>query len=159
MLRVNHSAVGVVAAAFAAAALVTAYYAQFILLLVPCELCLWERWPYRFIIALGIIAAIAPRRPGRFVLALAALVALAGAGIAALHVGVEFHWWNSPLPECNGMLTPGAPLPMFPARPCDEPVYLIPRLPVSMAMMDLVFELAFAFAVLTYVMQQQRRAK
>jgi len=156
---VNHSVAGVAATAAAAAALGIAYYAQYILLLVPCELCLWERWPYRFVIALGIIAAIAPRRPGLVVLALAGLTLLGGAGIAALHVGVEFHWWNSPLPECNGMLTPGAPLPMFPARPCDEPVYLIPHLPISMAMMDLFSALAFAFLVATYLFRQQRRVK
>ncbi len=155
----NHSAVGVAAAVAGAAALVTAYYAQFILLLVPCELCLWERWPYRLVIALGITAAIAPRRANLLLLALVGLILLGGAGIAALHVGVEFHWWNSPLPECNGMLTPGAPLPMVPARPCDRPVYLIPQLPVSMAMMDLLYALAFAFAMFTYVYQQQRRLK
>jgi hypothetical protein len=57
------------------------------------------------------------------------------------------------------MLTPGAPLPMVPARPCDRPVYLIPQLPVSMAMMDLLYALAFAFAMFTYVYQQQRRLK
>ncbi len=140
-------------------ALGIAYFAQYVLLLVPCELCLWERWPYRILIALGILACLLPRRPSQFALALAVLVALAGAGVAALHVGVEFHWWNSPLPECNGMLTPGAPLPMIPARPCDEPVYLIPQLPVSMAMMDLVFALTFAFVVGTYLLQQQRRLK
>ena len=73
---------------------------------------------------------------------------LVGAGIAFLHVGVEFHWWDSPLPECNGMLTPGAPLPMVPDRPCDAPVFLIPGLPVSMSAMDFLFG---AFAVLLFV--------
>jgi hypothetical protein len=73
-------------------------------------------------------------------------------------VGVEFHWWQSPLPECNGILTPGAPLPMTPAKPCDEPTFLIPGLPVSMAAMDLLYALTFALVLLGYIWRYRRRA-
>jgi len=150
-------AAGAVTAIFALAALGVAYFAQDVLLLVPCELCLWERWPYRAVVALGVLAALLPRRAARVVLGLAALALLGDVGIAGLHVGVEWHWWNSPLPECNGILVPGAPLPATPARPCDEPVFLIPHVPVSMAAMDLLFALAFALALSLYVLRRQRR--
>jgi disulfide bond formation protein DsbB len=148
---------GVLAALAALAALAVAYVAQYVLLLMPCELCLWERWPYRIVAGLGVLAALLPRRPARAVLGLALLALLADVGIAGLHVGVELGWWNSPLPECNGILVPGAPLPAIPARPCDEPVYLIPHLPFSMAFMDMLYALAFAFALSLYVLRRQRR--
>jgi disulfide bond formation protein DsbB len=148
---------GAVTALAALAALGVAYYAQDFLHLFPCPLCLWERWPYRILILLGILAAILPRRAAQLSLSLAVLVLLAGAAIALVHVGVEFHWWQSPLPECNGILTPGAPLPMTPAKPCDTPSYLIPALPVSMAAMDLLYAVAFAFVLAIYLIRKPRR--
>ena len=149
-------AAGFAAALFALAALGTAYYAQYVLRLSPCELCLYERWPYRLAAALGLLALLLPRL-GRVALSLAGLVMLAGAGIAFLHIGVEQGWWNSPLPECNGALTPGAPLPLIPAIPCDRPVFLIPHLPISMATMDFCAALAFAIVLLAYVYNSRRR--
>ncbi len=148
-----------VATALAAlAALGVAYYAQDVMLLFPCPLCLLERWPYRIVILLGITAAFSPRILARAILFLAVLALLAGAAIAFIHVGVEFHWWQSPLPECNGILTPGAPLPMTPAKPCDEPTFLIPGLPVSMAAMDLLYALTFALVLLGYIWRHRRQA-
>lgn len=149
-------AAGFAAALFALAALGTAYYAQYVLRLSPCELCLYERWPYRLAAALGLLALLLPRL-GRVALSLAGLVMLAGAGIAFLHIGVEQGWWNSPLPECNGALTPGAPLPLIPAIPCDRPVFLIPHLPISMASMDFCAALAFAIVLIAYVISSSRR--
>jgi len=150
---------GLLAALAALAALGVAYFAQDVLQLVPCPLCLWERWPYRLVIALGITAFVLPRGPARFLLAIAALAMFAGAGIAFLHVGVEVHWWRSPLPECNAFLTPGAALPLHPAPPCDSPTYLISGLPVSMAAMDMIYALAFAIGLSAYVSRKPRRFK
>lgn len=148
---------GAVTALAALAALGVAYYAQDFLRLFPCPLCLLERWPYRIVILLGILAAISPRALAPVILWLAVLALLAGAAIAFVHVGVEFHWWQSPLPECNGILTPGAALPMTPAKPCDAPTFLIPALPVSMAAMDLLYALIFSSVLLTYLLRQPRR--
>ena len=140
-----------------AAALAVAYWAQDARGLAPCPLCLIERWPYRVVLALGVLAAVAPRRLGRGLLAVAALALLAGAAVAFLHVGVERGWWPSPLPECNGVLTPGAALPAIPAIPCDRPVYLFAGLPVSMATMDFCYAAAFALVLLAYVLPTPRR--
>ena len=148
---------GLLAALAALAALGIAYWAQDFGRLVPCPLCLWERWPYRIVVVLGLLAALVPRSAGRLVLALAVAALLAGSGFAFLHVGVERGWWPSPLPECNGILTPGAPLPLVPAVPCDKPVFLWPFLPVSMATMDLFYALAFAAALLIYLLHRPRR--
>lgn len=149
--------VGVATALAALAALGVAYYVQDFMLLFPCPLCLWERWPYRIVILFGVLAAVSPRTLARVILFLAVLALLAGAAIAFVHVGVEFHWWQSPLPECNGILAPGAALPMTPAKPCDTPTFLIPALPVSMAAMDLLYAVIFAIMLLTYLVRQPRR--
>jgi disulfide bond formation protein DsbB len=76
---------------------------------------------------------------------------LADAAIAAVHVGVEFHWWPSPLPECAAPHIGGASIaerlasmPARPSKPCDEPSFLIPAIPLSMAAMNLLFALAFS---------------
>ena len=116
-----------------AGALGAAFASEWGLGLVPCALCLWERWPYRIAIALGLLALLwrGFRRP---FLAAMALVLLAGAGLGVVHVGVEQGWWPSPLPECAapnlGSGTAAerlARMPMFPAKPCDEPTYLVAR--------------------------------
>jgi len=153
----NHRTVGLLAVFGGAAALGVAYWAQYFDGLMPCELCLWERWPYRVVIVLGACAFLSRPATARVIFGIGVGVLLAGAAVAGLHVGVEMHWWASPLPECNGILTPGAPLPMVPARPCDAPVYLIRALRVSMAAMDLIYEAGFAFLLATYVSRKPRR--
>jgi disulfide bond formation protein DsbB len=35
-------------------------------------------------------------------------------------------------------------MPARPSKPCDEPTFLIPGLPISMAAMNLLYALAFA---------------
>ena len=143
----------------ALAALALAYFAQDVLQLAPCPLCLLERWPYRITALLGLLALMVRAPSARIILSLAMLTMFGDVAIAGVHVGVEFGWWNSPLPECNGILTPGAPLPPIPAIPCDRPVLLIPQVPISMAQMDFFYALAFAVLLLAYVMRKPRRFK
>lgn len=119
--------------------------------LVPCALCLLERWPLRIVIVIGMLAMILPRPAGRVLLGLAVLTMFADAAIAFVHIGVEFGWWHSPLPECAAPVFHGGTIaerltamPARPSKPCDQPTFLIPGLPVSMAMMNLWFSLIFA---------------
>jgi disulfide bond formation protein DsbB len=116
--------VAVLAALGAAAALGVAYGSEIWGELVPCALCLVERWPYRIVIVLGLLAAIAPSRLIRPLLFLAIVALLFDAAIAAVHVGVEFHWWPSPLPECAAPHISGgsiaerlASMPSKPSKP------------------------------------------
>ena len=74
----------------------------------PCELCLWQRYPYGVVIGLagvglGLTRAGVAQRPLVIVLAVCALVLLIGAGIAVFHVGVEQTWWQG-LTACTGNL-------------------------------------------------------
>ena len=154
----NRRLAGLVVALAALAALGVAYYVQDFDALYPCPLCLLERWPYRIVILLGLLAALTGGLPARLILGLAVLALIGDAAIAFVHVGVEFHWWQSPLPECNGILAPGAPLPMMPAKPCDDPTFLIPHLPVSMAAMNFLYAALFALLLLGYVARSKKAA-
>lgn len=125
---------------------------------VPCALCLVERWPWRVAIALGLLGCVLPPRAARWSLGLCVLVLLASAALGATHVGVEQGAWASPLPECAAPRVGGATLaerlasmPDRPAKPCDAPTYLIPRLPVSMAAMNLGYSLALAGLLAIYL--------
>jgi len=159
-------ALAVVTALGAAAALAIAFGSETWAQLVPCALCLLERWPYRIVIALGILAAISPRGLARLLLTAAVLCLLADAAIAAVHVGVEFGWWPSPLPECAAPHITGtsiaerlAAMPARPSKPCDEPTYLIPGLPVSMAAMNLIYALAFSAVVAMSLANSKHRRR
>jgi disulfide bond formation protein DsbB len=150
-LSLSHRTAGLIAAVAAAVALGIAIASERWGGLVPCALCLLERWPYRIAIVLGIAAALLPAQAARVAVGLLALAMLAGAALGVIHVGVEFHWWPSPLPECAAQVSRGgsvadllARMPATPAKPCDDPTYLIPGLKLSMAAMNLIFAAVFA---------------
>jgi disulfide bond formation protein DsbB len=153
------------AALAAAAAFGVAYASEIYGGLVPCALCLVERWPYRIAIAIGVIGLALPRGLARLALALLSLTMFAGAAIGFVHVGVEQGWWPSPLPECaaprfiagGNLAQRFASMPAAPSKSCEEPTYLIAHLPVSMAMMDLLFALALGL-VSAYCLIRSRRS-
>ena len=117
----------------------------------PCLLCLWQRGPYWVAALLALMAVMAMRQPklARVLTGLAGIAVLASAVVAAVHVGVEFKWWPSPLPGCAAPHAGAArtveemmnSLAAAPAKPCDEPTFLIPGLPLSMAAMNLLYAL------------------
>jgi disulfide bond formation protein DsbB len=131
--------------------------------LVPCAFCLMERWPYRVAIVLGLIAAVVPPRWAWRLLWLLVLSVAIGAALAVVHVGVEQHFWPDPIPECamphfsGGSIAERlAQMPARPAKPCEDPTYLIPGLPVSMAAMNLLYALAFV-VILAVLLWRDRR--
>jgi disulfide bond formation protein DsbB len=132
--------------------------------LVPCALCLLERWPYRVAIALGLLVLMVPHRFARRLLMLVVLSMIAAAALAVVHVGVELHYWPSPFPECAAPRFAGgsiaerlALMPAKPAKPCDDPTFLIPGLPLSMAAMNLLYALTFAM-LLSALLWRDRRS-
>ena len=133
----------------AIAALAFAAYVQNDLGIVPCELCLLERWPYRIAIAIAVVGIVLPGRFGRLAVSLIMLDMLVSVGLAAFHVGVEWHAWPSPFPECNAPHFVGgsigdrlAAMPARPAKPCDAATYLVPGVPVSLAALNGLYALA-----------------
>jgi disulfide bond formation protein DsbB len=151
MQRPPPRTLAILAALVAAAGLAFAHALEIWGGMVPCALCLLERWPYRVVIVLGLLAALAPTRLVRIILLAAVLCLLADAAIAVVHVGVEMGWWSSPLPECaaphlsGGSITDRlASMPARPAMPCDQATFPIPVIPISLAAMNMLFALAFA---------------
>lgn len=157
------SAPGFAPALLLAAGLGAALLSERVLGLVPCALCLLERWPYRIALVLAALSLVSARL-ARPLLGLAAAVMLAGAALGAVHVGVEHAWWPSPLPECAAPQLGGgtmaerlARMPARPAKPCDDPTYLVPGLPVSMAAMNLVLSTALTIWLGAAALRTPRR--
>jgi disulfide bond formation protein DsbB len=82
-----------------------------------------------------------------------------------VHVGVEQRWWKSPLPECTAPdlrgLSPAerlARMPATPSVPCEDPVYLVPGVPISMAQMNFIYALAVAAGLAIWLLRLPRRA-
>jgi disulfide bond formation protein DsbB len=75
--------------------------------LAPCEMCIWQRWPHGFSIAVGLIGGMLVRSevlpPGwAKYLAAAAIAGLVISGaIGVFHAGVEWKFWPGPS-ECTG---------------------------------------------------------
>jgi len=122
--------------------------------LAPCELCLYERWPYYGVAALALVAmAIGHPLVSRLVLALAALAFLAGAGLAIYHVGVEQHWFAGPAACTAGDAGPPANFEEYKRRlmqqqvvACDQPQWTL--FGVSLAGLNLLASLVLAVGCL-----------
>ncbi|MGE5537455.1 MAG: disulfide bond formation protein B [Gemmatimonas sp.] len=116
------------------AALAGVFVFQFGVGLIPCELCLWQRLPHALAILLAGVAAGQARAAQRMIFpdrampwgtlsAIAALLALdhlAGAGLAAFHIGVEQHWWAG-TEACTGAAPAGLSVEELRARLLDTP--------------------------------------
>ncbi|MGY3288279.1 disulfide bond formation protein DsbB [Bradyrhizobium sp. LM3.6] len=83
-----------------------AWFFQLVLGIVPCPLCLEQRYAYYLAIPLGLLIALAARggapRPLLLAgLAILALASLANAGLGSYHAGVEWGFWKGPT-DCSG---------------------------------------------------------
>jgi disulfide bond formation protein DsbB len=90
----------------AAATLAGAWFFQLVLEILPCPLCLEQRYAYYASVPLAaLIAFAAARGASRGVLllglALLALAALGNAGLGTYHAGVEWGLWQGPT-DCTG---------------------------------------------------------
>lgn len=95
-------AVPIAVVLIAAAALGTALAAETWGGLSPCVLCIYQRYAYLGAFSFGLAAlALGPVPTARrLLLAGAGLAFLAGAAVAAFHVGVEQQWWRGTA-ECH----------------------------------------------------------
>lgn len=89
-----------------AAAILGAWYFQYVIKLPPCPLCLEERVPYHIVIPLSLLLAIAAMvRAPRALIAVGFLAIIAAmlvsAALGAYHAGVEWRWWPGPT-DCSG---------------------------------------------------------
>lgn len=122
-----------------AALLATVYFFQYVLKILPCELCYWQRKPHMALVVLGVIGFFiqAPRHRASL-LWFMALLALSNVGLSIFHVGVEYHWWKgldtcstpsvvtATVEEARDLLFGGTTV-----IPCDKPGWVF--LGISMA--------------------------
>lgn len=90
----------------------SALTAEYVFGLKPCILCLYQRVPYVLtaLLALaGLVFAFKKPRISGLLSALCGIVFLGGFWVAFFHVGVEQHWWTSPLPGCGVDSLKGTP--------------------------------------------------
>lgn len=86
----------------ATATIAGALASQYVFGLVPCKLCLWQRWPYYVGVPLALATVLLPRDGQRRLgLGCLALLFLAGAGLGAYHAGAEWVLWSGPS-DCGG---------------------------------------------------------
>ncbi len=95
----------------ATATIITAWYFELARGMVPCKLCLQQRFPYYAgipLAALGLVlgAIAAPIRLMRIVLVLIGLIFLTGTGLGIYHSGVEWGFWLGPA-DCGGTIKAG----------------------------------------------------
>jgi disulfide bond formation protein DsbB len=93
-------------ALIAAATLAGAWFFQLVLGIVPCPLCLEQRYAYYLALPLGLLIALlasrdAPRPVLLAGLALLVVAALANAWLGTYHAGVEWKFWQGPM-DCTG---------------------------------------------------------
>src|ERR1700681_4034168 len=82
-----------------------ALLSQYVGGLEPCELCLYQRWPYyAAIVATGVALLSGGDRAMGAVIALCVLLFVASTVLAFYHVGVEHHWFAGPS-ACTGSIT------------------------------------------------------
>jgi disulfide bond formation protein DsbB len=140
-------------ALLAAGALGFALVQQYAFGLAPCEFCIWQRWPWALVGAIGVAGVVAApgSRIGRPAIAIAGLLLLAGAAIAAFHVGIEQHWWQGPTacsssPAAGSLDALRAQLATAPIVRCDQVAWSL--LGVSMAGYNFVVSTIAALAAL-----------
>ena len=81
-----------------AALLLGAFGFQHIGGLLPCKMCLWQRWPHAAAVVIGTILLLGGPRILVWTGGLAAATTVA---IGTYHAGVEWRWWPGPT-SCSG---------------------------------------------------------
>jgi disulfide bond formation protein DsbB len=117
--------------------------------LAPCEMCIWQRWPHGFAVAVGLIGGILlwtdvlPTNWAR-ALAIGAIAGLLVSGtLGVFHAGVEWKLWPGPA-QCTGFgYVPGQEdfKPLQIVR-CDEAQWRL--LGISLAGFNAIFSFGAA---------------
>ncbi len=105
------------------AALGFALTAQYGFDLRPCDLCIYQRFPFALAGLLAVLVMVLPvsGRAKVWMITLCGLAFLVNSGIAAYHVGVEQHWWTA---SCSAEVVTDFTLEQMMAdleRPAERP--------------------------------------
>jgi len=159
--RTKHTdAAAVVALVVPTISLIAAYGSQRLADLVPCHLCLQQRWPHFAAILLALLAMFPgiPLRAQRLLIACAAGAIATTGMIGAFHAGVEYGWWTYVSPCTGSMTTTGtSAIEAIMAAPlvrCDEAAFRF--LGISMAGWNAVISLATASFIAVTLFRTRR---
>jgi disulfide bond formation protein DsbB len=128
----------------------------------PCELCLYQRWPYyAAIVATGVALLSGGDRAMGAVIALCAFLFAASTVLAFYHVGVEHHWFAGPS-ACTGSVSGASSIEALKAQllarqpvNCDEPAWRL--FGISLAGWNLVASALITAFCLGAVVSRTRR--
>jgi disulfide bond formation protein DsbB len=100
------AAAAIAVAVVGMAAILGAYFFQYVIGLKPCPLCLEQRLAYYFAIPLAAMILLGLSVGSSRKVLILALLAIAvamlyNAGLGTYHAGVEWHWWPGPQ-DCSG---------------------------------------------------------
>lgn len=134
---------------------------QYIGGLVPCEMCVWQRWPHYAAIVVALLAFVVQGNVMRAALILlaGALIAVSGA-IGVFHAGVEYHWWQG-ITACTSGFRPTtssadmlAQIMNAPVVRCDAPQWTL--FGISLAGFNAIFSIAGAILIFALVGRRKR---
>lgn len=120
--------------------------------LVPCEMCMWQRYPHYLAVLVAAASFFVQHRATRtlFILFAGVLIAVSG-GIGVYHAGVEYHWWHGLTGCTSNVDTHGsaadvlARIVQAPIVRCDTAQWTLGG--VSLAGFNAIFSLAGAIAI------------
>ena len=129
--------------------------------LVPCEMCIWQRWPHAIAILLAGIAFTRPANaPGTRTLVLLAAFAIAISGVIGVyHAGVEAKIFEG-FTQCTSMIAGGSTSDLLkqitqaPVVRCDQVQFEF--LGISMAGWNAILSLGGAAAILGLTLKAMR---
>ena len=137
-----------------------ALWFQYVGGLMPCSLCLWQRWPHIIIVLLAMIALFV--RMPRLLLTAIAIIAASSVILAAYHAGVEWQLWSGPS-GCTASLTISGDLTSLtdsllatPVIKCDEVMWSF--LGLSMAGWNSLLSLDICLIALICLLQGKKAA-
>ena len=122
--------------------------------LVPCEMCVWQRWPHYTAIGLAVLAFTLPQQ--RVLIWLAAVAILVSGGIGIFHAGVEYKWWEG-LTQCSVVAGSGSgdilsTIMKTPMIRCDEAQWTL--FGISLAGYNAIVSIGGAFLIMRLLMRK-----
>lgn len=133
---------------------------QYIGGLVPCEMCMWQRWPhYAAIVAAALSFAVPPRSATLALVLVAGLLIAVSGAIGVFHAGVEYHWWNG-ITACSTTTVAADPMAMLdaalkkPLVSCDIPQWTLAG--ISLAGFNAILSLLGAAAIFILASRKPR---
>jgi disulfide bond formation protein DsbB len=127
--------------------------------LVPCEMCMWQRYPLYAALVAAILAFALARTPlSRLLTLIAGLLIIGSGGIGLWQAGAEYHWWKGP-EHCTSLVGgSGADLLKAilaaPLIRCDQPQWTL--FGISLAGFNALFSTIGGLAVLILCQRPSR---